>query len=267
LWQEIRAGKRNVQGLLLGVAVCVIANLFLYGDNLVRYGNIVPSCVQVIPHEQCMENRIYARNWVLGEYQRGKFSYIDAWRATAQIKHPGDIAHAKRLLDNERRVKQIKLESLNVFDYMHLVWVKAVKPSIFGIQAHQSMLRTPNELWSYGLVFFIASLLLVRNIRLDGADSIWLGLVGVVVGYYIFLVGYYNYSGYLKSHAPLLGVQGRYLFHVLLPAYLLMAEFFVRPFQKRVQIAIVLLVCGVFMVGDFPYYLSHVSEVWGRAIG
>ncbi|VAX10705.1 hypothetical protein MNBD_GAMMA26-2433 [hydrothermal vent metagenome] len=267
LLQEICAGKRNVQVLLLGVVVCVIANLSLYGVNLVRYGNIIPSCAQVISHEQCMDNRIYARNWVLGQYQSGKLSYIDAWRATAQIKHPGDIAHAKRLLENERRVKQIQLASLNVFDYMHLVWVEAVKPSVFGIQAHQSMLRTPNELWSYGLIFFTALLLLVRNIRLDGTDSIWFGLAIVVFGYYIFLVGYYNYSGYLRHHAPLLGVQGRYLFHVLLPAYLLMAEFLLRPFQKKVQIAIALLVGGVFIVGDFPYYLSHVSEVWGRAIG
>ena len=263
---DARGGRRRILVLLAGVVICVVANLSLYGVNLVSYGKIVPGCTQVLTHEQCMENRINARNWVVSQYRLGKLSYMDAWRATAQIKHPGDIAHAQRLLENERRVKLSKPEPLNVLDYMHLVWVQAMKPSMFGIMAHQSMLRTPNELWSYGVIFFVALLLLARNLRLDGSDAIWLGLAVVVFGYYALLVGYYNYTGYLHTNAPLLGVQGRYLFHVLVPAYLLMAEFILRPFPKWGQIVMALLVCGVFIAGDFPYYLNHVSDVWARAI-
>ncbi len=230
LVQGIRSGKGYIRSLTIVALLCVVANLSLYGVNLVRYGHIVPGCAQVLTHEKCMENRIYARNWVVSQYRLGKLSYMEAWRATELIRHPGDIAHARRLLNNARQYKMAKPENLNMLDYMHLVWDQAMKPSIFGIQAHRSMLRSPNGLWAYGLTCFAALLLMVRTIRFDGSDNLWLGMTAVVFGYYLFLVGYYNYTGYLQHHALLLGVQGRYLFHVLVPAYLLMAEFLLRPF-------------------------------------
>jgi len=267
LVQEVRDRKSYILTLLTVTILCVVANLSLYGVNLVQYGHVVPSCSQVLAHERCMENRIYARNWVVSQYRLDRLSYMDAWRATELIRHPGDIAHAKRLLDNERQYRLAKPENLNALDYMHLVWDQAMKTSIYGIQAHRSMLRSPNELWIYGVVCFTALLLWVRAIRFDGSDNLWLGMAAVVFGYYIFLVGYYNYTAYLQNHALLLGVQGRYLFHVLVPAYLLMAEFLLRPFPQWGRVTITCTVSGVFIMGDFPYYLGRVAEVWGNAIG
>ncbi len=267
LVQAVRSGSAYILMLAAVALVCVVANIALYGVNLAQYGRIVPDCSQVLSHEKCMENRIYARNWVVSQYRQDKLSYMDAWRATVSIRHPGDIAHAKRLLNNERQYRQAKPENLNVLDYMHLVWEQAMKPSIFGIQAHRSMLRSPNELWVYGAICFAALLLLVRAIRFDGSDNLWLGMVAVVFGYYLFLVGYYNYTGYLHNHALLLGVQGRYMFSVFVPLYLVMAEFLLRPFQKWGQIMVAVVVAAVFIMGDFPYYLGRVTEVWGSAIG
>ncbi len=267
LVQRVRAGRGRVFILAIVALLCMVANLSLYGVNLVRYGHIVPDCSQVLSHEKCMENRIYARNWVISQYREDKLSYMEAWRATEAIRHPGDIAHAKRLLNNERQYRQVKPDNLNLLDYMHLVWEQAMKPSIFGIQAHRSMLRSANELWVYGVICFAALLLWVRAIRFDGSDNLWLGMAVLVFGYYLFLVGYYNYRGYLYNHALLLGVQGRYMFHVLVPLYLMMAEFLLRPFQKWGQIIVVVVVAVVFIMGDFPYYLSRVTAVWGNPIG
>ncbi len=267
LVQEIRLGGGYIRSLSVVMLLCVAANLSLYGANLVQYNRVVPGCAQVLTHEKCMENRIYARNWIISQYRLGRLSYMEAWRATELIRHPGDIAHAKRLLNNVRQYQMTRPEDLNVLDYMHLVWNQAMKPSIFGIQAHRSMLRSPNELWAYGLVCFAALLLMVRTLRFDGSDRLWLGMAGILFGYYFFLVGYYNYTGYLQHHALLLGVQGRYLFHLLVPAYLLMAEFLLRPFPKWGQITVAAAVAGLFIMGDFPYYLSHVTEAWGTAVG
>ncbi len=267
LVQEIRLGGGYIRSLSVVMLLCVMANLSLYGANLVQYNRVVPGCAQVLTHEKCMENRIYARNWIISQYRLGRLSYMEAWRATELIRHPGDIAHAKRLLNNVRQYQMTRPEDLNVLDYMHLVWNQAMKPSIFGIQAHRSMLRSPNELWAYGLVCFAALLLMVRTLRFDGSDRLWMGMAGMLFGYYFFLVGYYNYTGYLQHHALLLGVQGRYLFHLLVPAYLLMAEFLLRPFPKWGQITVAAAVAGLFIMGDFPYYLSHVTEAWGSAVG
>jgi len=267
LMYEVRSGGRYIQLLVVAALLCVVANLSLYGVNLVQYGQIVPGCSKVLSSEKCMKNRIHARNSIVSKYRDGKLSYMEAWRATELIGHPGDIAHAKRLLNNERQYKMAKPEDLNALDYMHLVWDQAMKPSIFGIQAHRSMLRTPNELWYYGLTCLVALLLMIRYIRFDGSDNLWLGMAVMVFGYYLFLVGYYNYTSYLQSHALLLGVQGRYLFHILVPAYLLMAEFLLRPFPKWGQVTVACVVAGLFIMGDFPYYLGRVTEVWGSAVG
>ncbi len=266
-WQGLRSGTGYIRSLSIVALLCATANLLLYGANLAQYGRIVPDCAQVLTHEQCMENRIYARNWVVTQYRLGKLSYMDAWRAAERIRHPGDIAHARRLLNNERQYRMARPEDLNVLDYMHLVWNQAVKPSVFGIQAHRSMLRSPNELWAYGLLFFAALLLMARTVRFDGSDRLWLGMAGIVFGYYGFLVGYYNYTGYLQHHALLLGVQGRYLFHLLVPFYLLVAEFLLRPFPGWARGAITVAVAVLFVAGDFPYYLGRVTEAWGDMVG
>lgn len=266
LLQDVRAKRRCVLVLMAGVVACVIATVSLYGTNLVRYGAIVPVCSQVLTHEQCMENRIYARNWVVGQYAADKMTFLQAWQAAEGINHPTDKRDARGLLQNEQKNKATKPVHLNVLNYMHVAWVQVMQPSIFGILGHQVMRPTFNELTLHGLVFFCALLLWMRYVQFNGSDSIWLGFAVLVMGYYCFLVGYYNYSAYLNSHTIFLGAQGRYLFHVLVPAYLLMAEFMMRPLGNKGQIILLLIVGSIFVVGDFPYYLEHVTHNWTLAI-
>ena len=64
--------------LLVLVVLTFGANVWLYGSNLVRYGRPVPGCSQVLELEQCMENRIFARNWVVNQYQDGKLTFEQA---------------------------------------------------------------------------------------------------------------------------------------------------------------------------------------------
>jgi 4-amino-4-deoxy-L-arabinose transferase-like glycosyltransferase len=248
--------------LLVLVVLTFGANVWLYGSNLVRYGRPVPGCSQVLELEQCMENRIFARNWVVNQYQDGKLTFEQALQATSQIGHPGDRDHAVRLLQNERAYQRSRPKLLPRWDYIQIVWVQAMKPTIFGIQAHLSMVKDPSALLPYNLVLFAAFVLWVRGAGWGPFERPWTYLAAVAVFYFLFLIGYVNYGFYTSSHAPFLGVQGRYLFPILIPTYLVAARFLLEPFRRAMQIAILIVISIVFILGDFPYFLRHDSPNW-----
>lgn len=244
------------------MAFSAVIGVSLYGGNVVRYGRLAPSCSQVIEHEQCMENRIYARNWVVNQYRDGVLTFEQALRETSRIAHPGDRDHAVRLLQNERSYRQVQPPLLPVWDYMLIVWHQAMKPTIFGIQAHQSMSRDPASLMPYSIVLFAALLLVARGLRWRGLERLWVYLTAVATGYYLFLVGWFNYTHYLSSHAPFLGVQGRYIFPVMIPGCLVIARFLMLPWRHLGRIIVAIVLAAIFLLGDFPYFLRHDGPNW-----
>jgi len=262
LASEVRGGKPVPLVLALVALVCLFANLWLYGGNLLRYGKPVPECQQVLSVEACMENRIFARNWIVTRYRDGATSFDEALQATGAIRHTGDRDHAIRLLRNELAYKQSNPDLLPVLDYMGLIWSRGMRPSIFGVQAHVSMLKTPSALLLYNVILLAAFLLWIRGCSWGGAGRTWVYLGCLALGYFIFLVGIFNYRGYLVSHAPFLGVQGRYVFPVLVPAYLVASRFLLAPFRRTIQVALLVAISTVFVYGDLPYFLRHAGNAW-----
>jgi hypothetical protein len=59
-----------------------------------------------------------------------------------------------------------------------------------------------------------------------------------------------------------LAVQGRYLFPVLVPLWGLLAHTLLAYWPRRIQVAVALIVAGVFVYGDFPFFLSHTDQRW-----
>ena len=66
-----------------------------------------------------------------------------------------------------------------------------------------------------------------------------------------------NYPAYIEWGFIGISVQGRYLFPVILPIYGLTAGFMISYWPERLQLGVVLLVAVVFLVGDFPFFLTH----------
>lgn len=254
-----RPGRLALAGLTL---VAAVSSAWLYGGNLLRYGRLVPTCEQVLSLEACRENRIFARGWILRQYRTGNLTYGAAVAATGSISHPGDREHTLRLLRNERSWQLSRPRPLPPWDYMGRVWDLAMKPTLFGIQAHVSMLKGPWSLLPYNVVLVAAFLLWIRQTRWHGEERLWCLLALVVFLYFVVLVGVHNYSDYLTTHAPFLGVQGRYLFPVLVPAYLVAARALLGSWGRKTQIAVAALVAVVFVLGDFPYFQWHATPEW-----
>lgn len=256
-----RHRPRLVAGAVL-VAVGAVANLWLYGGNLLRHGRLVPACDQVLTLEACLENRIFARSWILRQYRQEAMTFEQAVAATERIHHPGDRNHALRLLRFEQGYRRTRPEPLPRWNYLHLVWEQAIKPTVFGIQAHLSMLRKPRDLLPYNILLMAAFLLWIRTARWRDPERVWSWLGLIALAYFLILVGGYNYGTYLRTHAPLLGVQGRYLFPVLVPAYLAMAHALLTPLRRWLRIALLLAVAAVYLAGDLPFFLRHAGDPW-----
>ncbi len=256
--------KRRPAVLVLAalVATALLANVMLYGVNIVRYHKLIPSCDQVLDLDVCMEYRIFAKDWIVGQYRSNNLSLSEAMEKTLLISHPGDRDHALRLLRNEQQYQTSPPKPIPVWDYMHAVWMHAMKPSIFGIQAHYSMLRDPWQMLPFNLILFAAFVLWLRGLSLSPGHRLSLLFSAIVLGYFLILVGWYNYTNYIRSHAMFYGVQGRYIFPVLVPAYLVIAQALACRQHGILRSAFALVVAIIFLLGDLPFFVSHASAGW-----
>jgi hypothetical protein len=261
----LSGGSRSI--LLTTLAVTLLgANFQIYGANLYYYGDLVPTCDQVLNIDQCMENRIYARNRILTDYKNGKISFQQALMAADRIKHPGDrwdtqVWIKKLLLEKERIKKGRKPKPIDFFSYFHH-WLNAMKAGTYGIHAHLHMVKLPSEMIPYNLLLLTAFFLWVRHVRLEERTR-YLNYLAVVFGFYLLvLVGYVNFRTFLATRPISIGVQGRYLFPVIVPVYVLIAQYLLTPFRKKIQVALVVLVGSIFILGDFPYFYWHATQKW-----
>ena len=125
------------------------------------------------------------------------------------------------------------------------------------------MLRSSSELTAFNLILFIGFILFIRSVRFKRIDIVWGVFAIISFGYFILLLAFHHYPGYLVSHNISVGTQGRYLFIVMVPAYLLLSEFLLRNFiEKDVSYLVVMLVGFIFLYGDFPYFLQHMPMSW-----
>lgn len=262
----LRRGDAGLVAGMCGVVLLGGAAAVLYGGNLVRFGAPVPSCEQVLPLDACLQNRIYARNYVLERYQRGETSFEEAVAETAKIHHRGDRRYAISLLRDERVYKARPSPTLNRFEHLQLVWDRGIKPTLFGIQAHRSMLMGPDDLLLHNLVFVAFAIAVIRGLRFRHDERFWVYLAVLAGGYVAYLVSGFLYASYVRSHSAFMGVQGRYVAPALVPAYLLAAEMLLRPLGRRLGVAVMAAVAAVFVAGDLPYFLRHASAEWYTAL-
>jgi hypothetical protein len=244
------------------LGVLLVANLTLYGANVLRFGRLIPSCDQILTPKQCMEYRIYARNQILRNFRKGRLSFREAIEAARRINHPGDRASTIYLLRQQERDRLRPKSLLDPFSYFFSFWTQQMLATSFGILGHLSLFKRARDLLPYNIILLAAFLLWVRNFRLDEASKPWNYLAAVFGLYLLVVAGYFNYRHYLETNILVMGVQGRYIFPVLAPAYLLAAHHLLSPWRKPLQVALVLLVGLVFVSGDFPYFYRKATGQW-----
>ena len=200
-------------GITIAIAVAASVMLIfvglLYGGNLLRYGGFVPSCTEVMTEEECSQSPLYIR-------------------------------------DEEMKQENSDIGRMSPIIYS-VQWVKIMTPQIFGFTGHEKVWPEPVEIAPIAIAVIVAGACFVFTLK--KVDGFGLSMLGVAVFYLLVLVYYQNYRGYLQVGNIFLAVQGRYIFPVILPIYLLVAQSISLVSKRNVMklAAIVIVACYLCM--------------------
>lgn len=259
-WEGGATLSRN--SLFVVMSVLAVFALKLYVGNLSQYGKLIPDIGQVLSVEQCLHNRLFARNYAANQFKYGRLTLVDAQRLALQIRDPGDRAFSWSLIEKARQEKkEAKKVRMGRLEYS-VEWVKYVFTRTYGVAAHKLLTRDDRSLFPYYLVFAGAGIMLLIRLRWWAMRGFAGDLLWVAVFYALVLMQVVNYGNYLVSGVVGLALTGRYLFPVIVPIYALVSYVLMSKMPKWWQWSVGLLVGGVFIYGEFPWFLQNVTPDW-----
>jgi len=265
LFSRIDLKFRGKQIILSTVfALLAILSIQLYGHTFIAFKNINPGCEDILSTEQCMEWRIFARQRIIGDYRAGTTTKAEAISQAMKINHPAEKRDTLYLIEitkpNQLQKTQPK-PKLNRLQYS-VKWTQLMSQIFFGIMGHIAMHKQPTQNLPYIIIIFGSLGLIIKSIIKRQFSNYQLILLGVFLFYSLVLMQYQNYSNYIHSGVLALAVQGRYLFPVIVPLYLLMTTSMLSITSKWWQWFVLAGVALVFIWGDFPFFLSHATKGW-----
>jgi len=197
-------------------------NLSVYGVNLVKYAEPIPDCTDIYPQEQCDLSVFVRRAKEMG-FPEEKLTLRDV-------------------------IQQKKTNPITYFDDY---WFKRVLTTVYGIMGHQAyypMLIITFYRLLYIFVFIVAIKYWEKR------DYIFYTLLALVVSY-VFAIFIESYNEELMSDFRHVAVQGRYLFPVLAPVYVLCVDFISRISHKLVRHTAVAYTLLLFTLGGPVLFL------------
>jgi hypothetical protein len=242
--------------LLLGL------NLQLYGGNYLRFGTFAANMSKVLTPEIAMKDRIGARENIFSLYESGKISYMDALLLAGEMTHPGDKSDTFFLLMNYQGLRANPKLWMGPLEYTG-VWLREMSSTTFGIKAHLPMYKATRYLVPVYLVLALA--LAGFMARWRPKDAGWLpgALALLAASYAGILLVQVNYPAYTYYGTPGITLQGRYLFPVLVPIYLLVCRYLLELSRaERPRVVLALGAALLFIAYDFPWFLAHAGAQW-----
>jgi len=261
LADHLRGGVRSLLPALLILAGLAL-NLQLYGGNYLRYGTMAPSMATVVSPESSMQYRIGARERIFSLYTEGKISYMEALQMTGEIKHPGDKSDTFYLLMNYENLKTNHALWLTPPQYLKQ-WVQDMTGSVLGIKGHIGMFKPPRYLVPAYVIMALAAAGFA--LRWRPRESGWLApCLAVIASFYAAVLLYkVNYNAYLYYGVTGITLQGRYIFPVLGPIYVLCCHYMLSlPRNRQVRIALAAATALLFIGYDFPWFFAHATPEW-----
>ena len=255
------SGRRALLPALLILAGLAL-NLQLYAGNYLKYGTLAPAMAAVVSPENSMQYRIAARETIFKLYETGKISYMEALQMTGEIRHPGDKSDTFFMLMNYENLKANPAMWLGPLQYVK-IWFQDMAGSILGIKGHMGMYKDPRYLIPVYLVMALA--LAGFMLRWRPRESGWTApcLAAIASFYAAFMLYKVNYNAYLYYGVTGITLQGRYLFPVLGPIYLLCCHYLLRlPRNRHLQLALAVATALLFIAYDFPWFLAHATPDW-----
>lgn len=245
----------------LAILVALGLNIQLYAGNYLHYGTLNPGMAEVLPGN-VMQYRVGARDKIFSLYTQNKISYMDALVMTGDIKHPGDKSDTFYLLMNYEKLKRNPQLWMGPLQYAK-VWLENMVSTIFGIKGHLPMYKDFRYLIPIYLLMGLSLLGFVVRWRPGKPGWQAPSLAAIICFYAGYLMYKINYNAYLYYGVPGFTLQGRYLFPVLGPIYVLSCHYLMRLFSSgKSRLALALATALLFITYDFPWFLTHATPNW-----
>jgi hypothetical protein len=258
----LRAGRATRALAAAACAALLVANLSLYGGNLLRFGTIAPRADQVLGLEGALRNHIFARSWIVGQFRSGKLGFDDARNRARQIDHPGNRRMALRLLAQEhgRRQRGDEVERLGPLAYAASWSLLMVERSV-GYVGHRRVMKTRLSLIPYQALLLFAAFVFARRVASRTDKGLYIpAFIGLA--YAAVLIWFVNYPVYLRSGVLDIGLQGRYVFPVMAPLWCLAAHCYLTGLPAGLRPTAFALAGAVFLYGDLPWLLLAAPAGW-----
>ena len=180
--------RHVVPSVILGILLAL--NLLLYGQNLVRFGSLLPDCTDTYTTAIC------------------------------QVQ-PLELRHANAALQQPLSIRESIAQGYpNPLEYIVYSWIPNLLHRIYGVLGHQSYFPTGIIIFYY---LFYAAIFVLAVRKIDRPSPTITALVVPVVFYLVILL-VMNYSNELVFGFKQIGMQGRYFFPVLSAAYVLVGK-------------------------------------------
>jgi 4-amino-4-deoxy-L-arabinose transferase-like glycosyltransferase len=234
-WQKY---KQNFKGkqlyLLIPLLFLVLLNFGVYGVNLLKFQSLQPECTQVLTYEQCLENGVFLRD--------------NEWIPAQEVKLFDMIINGERL------------DPIRYFG----VWVWEMAKRIYGMMGDRQLFAFDYIIPFYILPFVTAWVIAIVKWKEIKKSVKYLSIVSIF--YLLVLLIVQNYNMYLKRGYPALALQGRYIFPVIVPFYILLIYFLnlLKPKWLRVLLFVFLII--LFVLGCWVFFFANVDPDWFGAV-
>ncbi|HOK07900.1 MAG TPA: glycosyltransferase family 39 protein [Syntrophales bacterium] len=259
---ELPRRDYGVFALLAVFLLLVGLNVSLYGGNLWKFGGMGADAKAVMGGEEnFMKSPNYAEGAILSDFNLGKISYEQAVeKARKYIKRETNLMRTLYYLSLVKDRDKKRAAVLDPISYTE-VWFFVMMNATLGILGHESLYKAPQEMGYYHLAFFAGLLMTVRYWRRDDARGYLTdGILMIIL--YMLIVLYGNYNDYLQHLSAVSGIQGRYVFRVIVPLYGVFCYYLLKPLARPWQLALAAALGFFFVYGDLPFFLARATPEW-----
>jgi len=256
-WTEFGKLQKGCAFIALFV---IMLNSFLYGSNIIQFGHLVPKANQLLSDEEILTNPVFARNEIYVDFLQGEYTIEESLERAKQIKSKAGSLDTMNLL----RWAAHQAENGETFEPVSRVayaypWYRIMLRSTYGILGHTITVRSFTALIPFNIIFVLTLLSMGWQLKKGNIPAVEIAMIVAIAFYGLVLMQLINYPAYRTFHAFHISVQGRYLFPLIVPIYAFIAKYMLEVSSTRLQGAIALVLIGLYVYGDFIFYLSE----WG----
>ena len=223
---KIKFTKKNIIASLVFL-IFLILFLGLYGVNLIKYGNITPTCAQIKASDRC---RTYSYRYEY--YQPVSFQWI--WFVRDKLADP--------------------------IKYALTYWIYKMWESIWGILAQNSFAPI-FSISLHGILTIWAFIQFFYNWRTKD----WISkLLFIIMLSYCGYVFFWNYKTDVEFSFQHYGVTGRYLLPILGVLLTLMTNSFIKIKSKLLKQITIAFVVILYFTGGLGMYISRYATLFSH---